>query len=393
MVRCSHSKRGRWSRALALTLAFFLLLLPSALAANSGRIGSDSLDDQWELATAADDSGHLYVLYPQYRRGPDCATCWLPSMTLVMSRDAGAHWESPRALTPFGSGQIDPQIAVDAADHRTVYAAWLENGNKDVIAAKSTDFGQSWSMVVADRGGLEADRPVLAARGQDVYVGFSRSRRVWMASSHNGGISFETSAVKSDLRLSAALAGAAAVDNDGNVYLAWAGYRLHDDASGRRVQLYVSKAAERGQIFSEPWTTTLMDTSREEAGCSAYHCAWGYLGAQISLASDSAGVLYALWNATSSRNGVERVYFASSTTRGETWSAKSEVSTAAAGVKHVLPVVAAGSAGEVRIAWMDSRQSPEWSTYYRVSTNGGATWSEEASIAVHPLASLFASLP
>src|ERR1700675_3311108 len=114
--------------------------------------------------------------------------------------------------------------------------------------------------------------------------------------------------------------------------------------------LFVSiSAARRSAGAAGP--TTLMDTSRNPAGCSAYQCAWGYLGAQITLAADSAGVLYALWNATPSLNQPERVYFASSTTRGEIWSVKAGLSSAPLGARHTLPVIAAGSAGVVRVAW------------------------------------------
>src|SRR5581483_184177 len=128
------------------------------------------------------------------------------------------------------------------------------------------------------------------------------------------------------------------------------------------------------------WSTRLMDRSGIAPDCSAYHCGWSYLGAQITIASDAAGTVYALWNSGTSDRGPERIYFASSTTSGVTWSAKAEVSSAAPGVEHAFPAIIAGSAGDVRIAWMDSRRRPRWNTYYRSSTNGGATWSAETRL-------------
>ncbi len=101
-----------------------------------------------------------------------------------------------------------------------------------------------------------------------------------------------------------------------------------------------------------------MDVSASPSGCSAYHCEWGYLGAQISIASDSAGVLYALWNSSTSSRRPERIYFTSSTTGGATWLPKADVSTAGKSVKHILPTIAADAIGSVRIAWLDSRHSP-----------------------------------
>lgn len=98
---------------------------------------------------------------------------------------------------------------------------------------------------------------------------------------------------------------------------------------------------------------------------------------------DSAGTLYALWNAGPANKQPERIYFSSSTTAGATWLPTLDVSAAPLGVEHSFPAIVAGSAGDVRIAWMDSRQNPLWNTYYRSSTNGGATWSSEAQLSTY----------
>jgi hypothetical protein len=126
--------------------------------------------------------------------------------------------------------------------------------------------------------------------------------------------------------------------------------------------------------------TRLMDVSGAPPDCGAYRCEWGYLGAQITMTSDSAGTLYALWNSGATDKSPQRIYFASSTTAGDTWSPKLNVSTAPSSVEHAFPALAAGDAGDVRIAWMDTRNTPLWNVLYRSSTNGGATWSSESRI-------------
>jgi len=69
------------------------------------------------------------------------------------------------------------------------------------------------------------------------------------------------------------------------------------------------------------------------------------------------------------------------------WSRKADVSLAPAGVAHAFPAIVTGKAGDVRIAWMDARivdnNVPLWNTYYRSSTNGGATWSAESDISTY----------
>ena len=101
-----------------------------------------------------------------------------------------------------------------------------------------------------------------------------------------------------------------------------------------------------------------MATSGVAPDCSAFHCEWGFLGAQITIASDAAGTLYALWNAGTRYEAPQRIYFASSTTAGETWSAPADVSLAPKGVEHAFPALVAGEEGDVRIAWMDSQLDP-----------------------------------
>ena len=116
-------------------------------------------------------------------------------------------------------------------------------------------------------------------------------------------------------------------------------------------------------------------------------CETGFLGAQITLASDAAGAVYALWNAGSTNGGPEGIFFSSSTTGGASWSERVSVSRAASGVEHAFPAIVAGVSGDVRIAWMDARATQAgrpnrslWNTYYRSSTNGGATWDAESRL-------------
>ncbi len=372
-----HRANGISRLALAILLA--CLMVPTAFAAKAGftpqaRVGF-TVGDQWEPAISSDGFGHTYILYPQYGLVPGCRTCPLPSMILVVGNDNGATWQRPREITPPGTGQYDPQIVVDSLDHRTVYAAWLQSKRLDMVVAKSVDFGQSWSIMVADRGVTDADKPVLTVRGQDVYVGFNRDGKIWVASSHDGGITFQSTDVSPKLKLVRALAGGATVDPHGYVYLAWAGYTQRDGVKGRE-NLYVSKSLDSGKT----WATRLMDVSGAPPDCGTYRCEWGYLGAQITMTSDAAGTLYALWNSGATDKSPQRIYFASSTTAGDTWSPRLNVSTALSSVQHAFPAIAAGGAGDVRIAWMDTRNRPLWNMYYRSSTNGGATWSKESKI-------------
>ena len=331
--------------------------------------------DQWEPAIAADDYGSVYVLYPQYEGVPGCAECDSPTAILQVSRDRGATWDSPRPIAPSGTPQVDTQIVVDPVDGRTVHAAWLQNSKSDIAVARSTDLGNTWTVVVADRTNAGTDKPILAVRGPHVYVGYNHAQKVWVSSSHDGGVTFTSTNVNPNGKLGWSLAGGGTVTPDGAVYFSWAGYEQNGGAKGK-VNLFVSKSTDGGLT----WTNRVLDVSAAPPDCSDYLCGWAYLGAQVTLASDEAGTLYALWNAGTVAKGPERVYFARSEDGAVTWSSKVDVSRAPAGSAHAFPAVVAGEPGDVRISWMDARQAPLWNVYYRRSSDGGARFTSEVDL-------------
>jgi BNR repeat-like domain len=373
-------KQGR-GRVDAAVIASTALQPAAAPAVPSGftpqiRLGFHA-GDQWEPAIAADDDGSVYVLYPQYKGVPGCSEtdCASPTAILQVSRDRGATWGSPRPIAPSGTEQVDTQIVVDPIDGLTVYASWLQNGKSDTVVARSDDLGETWSVVVADSTNAGTDKPILAVRGSDVYVGFNHAQKVWVSSSHDGGATFTSSNVNPNGKLGWSLAGGGTVTSDGAVYFGWAGYEQNGGAKGR-VNLFVSKSTDGGAT----WTNKVVDVSAAPPDCSAYFCGWAFLGAQITLASDEAGTLYALWNAGTVDKGPERVFFARSEDGGATWSRKVDVSSAPAAAAHAFPAIAAGAAGDVRISWMDARQQQLWNVYYRRSSDGGRRFTAEADL-------------
>ena len=346
------------------------------------RIGfGQSPEDEWEPAIASDRFGHVYVLYPQYDGVPGCGNCYSPTMILQISSDHGSTWGSPSIIYPAGqtTGQWDAEIAVDPVDGQTVYASWLQNGKSDIVVGKSTDFGATWTVVTADNTNAGTDKPILAVRGQDIYVSYDHAQTAYVTVSHNGGATFTEVKINQNGKLGWSLGGGGTVTPNGNAFFSWAGYEQNGGAKGN-VNLYVSKSTDGGQT----WTTILLDVSKAPPDCSAFSCGWAFLGAQATMTSDSSGNLYALWNAGSTAKGPERIYFSKSTDGGNTWSPKEDVSTAPAGTLHAFPAIAATGNGDVRISWMDARAAnggmDRWNVYYRRSTNGGSTWSNEVDL-------------
>jgi hypothetical protein len=371
--------RQSWDFTGKLLAVFTAAVLLNGLAAAATfspqtRVGFTA-GDQWEPSIAADRYRHVYVLYPQYTVVPGCSSCPSPTMILVISNDNGKTWQAPKQIAPPGTGQFDAQVEVDPIDGRTAYASWLQDNKSTIVVAKSTDFGVTWTTVVANSTNAGVDKDVLTVRGNDVYVGYNHAQKVWVSASHDAGATFTSAIVNPNGKLGWSLAGGATIDPAGNVYYAWAGYTQNGGAKGP-VNLYVSKSSDGGAT----WSLTLLDVSGSPFDCSAYSCGWAFLGAQITMTSDASGTLYALWNAGAVDKGPERIYFSSSTNAGATWQARQDVSLAAQGVENSFPAITAGASGDVRIAWMDSRNAPLWNVYYRSSTNGGATWSGETRL-------------
>lgn len=331
--------------------------------------------DQWEPALAADGRGHIYILFAQYGSVSDCPACTIPTIALLISNDNGVTWQVPRALAPSSTGQFDPQIVVDPVDKQTVYASWLQNDKRDVYVARSQDFGRSWYFTVADRVRGDADKPVLAVHGPNIYVGFNQEQKFVVAASHNYALDFSSVTVNPNAGPGWSLAGGATVDSSGNVFFGWTAYARHE-LSTQPVSIYVSRSTDSGKT----WNTALLDVSAAPPGCENQGCDAGFLGPQVALASDAAGTVYALWNAGSWNGDPERIYFSSSTGGGENWSLRTDISTADDGVEHCFPAITAGTGGDVRIAWMDTRNAPLWNVFERSSSNGGATWSAEMQL-------------
>jgi hypothetical protein len=361
--------------------AVFLFLLATAQAALAvpgftpqRRVGYGT-GDQWEPALSADGRGHIYILFPQYGAVSDCPGCTAPTIALQVSNDNGLSWEAPHPLLVSSTGQFDPQIVVDPVDKQTVYASWLQNNKHDVMVARSQDFGRTWYFAVAERSPEDADKPVLAVRGANVYVGFNHEQQFLVAASHDYAQNFSSVAVNPNAEPGWSLAGGATVDLNGGVYFSWTAY-ARQELDTRPVSIFVSRSGDAGRS----WNTVLLDVSSAPPDCAAQGCEAEYLGAQIALASDAAGTVYALWNAGAAHGGPERIYFSSSTTAGASWSAKTDVSSAGEQVEHCFPAITAGVAGDLRIAWMDMRQAPLWNVFQRSSSNGGATWSGEVQL-------------
>ena len=344
---------------------------PIAKGFDSERVWSGF--DDWEPAAAADPgSSYVYQMTTRYNDPRVCNSCASPVLVFRRSRDGGATWEPDRLLATTKKSQNDPQIEV-AADG-TIYVAWLNDYQPGVKFMKSPDHGDKWTAPMAITGKGQpnwSDKPILAISrdGHDVYIAFNASDS-YVVTSHSYGASFSKPIKTSnDQRYWFHTAGAVA--GNGDVYFAATDYS--QDYTGE-THINVIKSTDGGQS----WTTTRVDTSAEMPNCTwSAGCYLGFFGPSIGLAIDRAGQIMIAYNAGDTPGSPQKVY-ARTSTDGIHWSARQEISNGSAAVNNGFPALAAGrQPGDFRVVWQDDRNgsTTAWNTWYRRTTNGGATWS------------------
>jgi len=354
--------------------------------------------DDWEPSIAADAFGHVYTFSTHYVGFGGAATgdvdptcfvgttaCGSPHMTLQVSSDGGAHFSDPAAPFPTLTRQDDPQIVVDPADGRTVWASYMQDNKSSQYVARSTDFGATWKTSLVEPLKRGTDKDILAVSGPDVYLVYHTLQKIFVSQSHDGGTTWSTDNLlngTTNSQFGQSLPSGGAVAPDGTVYFAWNGIRASGQAKGD-ITLYVTRSTDLGRT----WTTNVVDVSRAAPDCDCG--GWDFWGAQMALGVDADGVVYVLWNANRVKYGVQRIFFARSSDGGTTWSPAQDVSSARVGTNHAFPALVARGHGDVRIGWMDDRNGfdagggdpdARWNVYERASTDGGATWSGEAKL-------------
>ena len=329
--------------------------------------------DDWEPSIAADRFGHVYALWTHYGDDPGCEGCASPHMELQISSDGGATWSEPRPLKKTDVRQDDPQIAVDPVDGRTVYAAYMEGGKASEYVAKSVDFGRTWTREVVEHFKSPTDKDILAVRGQDVYLGWSRNANVWVSSSHDGGETWSVARAISRPQKNTrefTLASGGAVDSHGAVYFAWNGTNHGHGALGP-VYLYVSKSVDGGVSWK---------TQRIASSFGGRHCGcegWAYWGPRSRSRSTTPTGCTSCGTGTGAEFAPTRLFFASSSDGGETWRREQgRVARPAADESRLPCARRRGATGTSAPPGMDDRNGfdsgsddprARWNTYFRSS--------------------------
>jgi hypothetical protein len=341
--------------------------------------------DDWEPAIAADPgSSYVYILVTRYGVSKPCnGNCPTPYIALKVSADGGATFGASKPLCACkGSGQFDPIIEV-APSTGAVYAVYMNGFN--TLFTKSTTHGATWTAPVKVYGKVSwTDKPVLATSndGRDVYVTFNgpTGGDPWIAQSHDSGATWtQTKLVDSNRYFFAFDADVAA---DGTVYLAQSSLLY---GGGGNKGSYPTAAIEEHVFVSRnaggTWEDKLVASVQPGLACTSGGCTPDYWLGHNALSVDGAGRVVLAYDGAATSGGLQTIAARRSTDAGATWSAA--VTLSAATEQAVDPAIESTGTGDVRAWYMQTSGSgnvDQWNTWYRRSTDGGATWSAPVKI-------------
>jgi hypothetical protein len=359
--------------------------------------------DDWEPELAHQGST-VYAVITHYAGDTTCdpASGAGNSIDIQVSTDGGRTFGAPHPVFTGAVGgisypsQADPVVAVDGAGN--VYVSFLGYGNNgghtDIVAAKSTNGGVSFSAVkVNAKDCKNCDHEKIAVAGSSIYITYSQAGYHFIARSGDAGATWTQANVRSSGNV--AFAEGMVVDSANNVYTAWGDCRSSNCTGNPAADYLVSKTLA-GTLTT---TFSFVGTGAQGPDCPfAPSCGFAYFGAQDDIAIDAAGTLYVDWQdgqVPGVRGSPPIINLSKSTDGGQTWAFlgrvddKTSSGCAASACYALFPTITAGAAGAVYVSWMDDRNGSPidhingWNVWLRTSTNGGASFGASQKISAY----------
>jgi PKD repeat protein len=297
---------------------------------------------------AADNNGHIYVVWEDDRNGTK-------DIYFNVSSDYGLTWlssDKKLSTSPYAPPAQYPKIACDNSGH--VYVAWDDN-----YFDTSSDYGANWlaePIRISNSGGI-GTRLTCDQNGH-VYIAWKTSDVLFNFSSNFGTTWQTTDRIVSS---AGAIPYALSLDSDGNghVYVAW-----HDGRNNpNSPDIYFNSSSDSGNT----WGGTDIKLNTGTPGST--YAIWP------EVACDEAGHVYVTWY--DKRNGLGDIYINSSSDYGINWQPSDiRLDTDTPGsVDSGYPEIAVDSNGYVYVIWADEQESVGGSgIYMNYSFDYGATW-------------------
>ncbi|NOZ05028.1 MAG: exo-alpha-sialidase [Chloroflexi bacterium] len=295
-----------------------------------------------------------------------------PDIYGAVSNNRGGTWGTNFRLNDDGgvASQYRPVLAIDGGSG--LHVAWQdfrEDGtgqpDADIYYAHSTDGGLTWSadVKVSDDGDSNASQSEvsLAVSGTNAYLAWRDTRggdgNIYFASSANGVTWSANRRVNDDSFVVDQGHPSLAADALGHLYLAW------QDRRQGHYDIYFATSTNGGATWSANTRVNQDSGTTDQTAPS------------LAVSADG-GQIFVAWQ--DGRNGNDDVYFARSADGGSTW-AETRVNDDGGTAAQGAPSLAWATGGTLHLAWRDARLGGN-DIYYARSTNGGTTWSQNARV-------------
>jgi len=269
------------------------------------------------------------------------------------STDGGVMWATSQRLSWNSGNSQAPAIAADSSGH--LHAVWSDSTIPygEVYYKKSTDAGASWAAAkrLTWTPGISGEAAIAVDPSGHLHLIWNESTpgnfELFYKKSTDGGSTW-TSGQQLTWTEGDSYVKALIVAASGELYLVW------EDETPGNFEIYLKKSTDGGAA----WT-------------AAQRLTWTEGDSELpALAVDPSGDLHLVWE--ENRTTSYEIYYKRSTDGGVTWT-KSNMITWTGGWSY-SPAVAADSLGNIHVVWSDDTPG-HTDMYYRMSADGGATWS------------------
>lgn len=287
----------------------------------------------------------------------------------LLALATGDTWKTLLELIPSEPGvtALEPDVALGSSKDIALVYQWRINNPraKQVRLARSSDGGQTWTRPITpiESSGKGFEPKVAWGRGGSLLVAWSDERRaerawdVYARRSPDGGVTWEPEQKlsrfprqkPSDLAVRPEIV----TDGQNRYWIVWMG--LVNDRS----RFYLSRSVDDGRT----WTDPVVVSGQSES-----------VFAQRLLRSGEHLLL--VWQ--DSRTGKDRIYAATSSDSGITWTDPTQVDHVPANSQFFagVPTAVLAPDGEAFVAWADGRNGRD-DIFIARSIDWGRTWGKE----------------
>jgi BNR repeat-like domain len=353
-IRSKEKEAMKKAGLLLATLGLFLFV-PTAYAGwtTAQRLTWTSTES-WNPAIAIGPSGNVHVVWYDKASGGF-------EIYYKRSTDGGSTWSTRKRLTWSGLSGA-PDIAVDPSGNPHVVWMMGAGGNYEIFYKKSTDGGTTWlasKRLTANAG--DSVKPALAVDSfgnphlawEDDTPG---NYEIYYKKSTDGGTNWSTSKrltwTSGDARELSIT-----VDLSDNPHVVW-----YENTPGN-YEIYYKRSTDGGAAWSP-----------------AKRLTWTSIDSQYpKIVADTLGNLYVAWQEYIPGNS--EIYGIKSKDGGTTWSTIKRLTWTSG--YSTFPDMVIDSSGSLHIVWDDSTPGNH-EIYYKMTSDGGNTWSTSKRISWTP---------